>query len=255
MRRTKLVCTIGPACDSEDMLQALIEAGMNVARINFSHGGEDYHRTLIRRIRTIRERMGVYEVETAPLLGLYLGRIRRAQVVDAVRSIVILQKENGERKDRRQARWKYTIRRLGLDAVRKELGERFGIEIEESEAVPLPPMELHLGWHEMRGGGGWYGVSVENGRLKEGLRAAVREAVETLGLQVRFTPQQDLLLIGVEDAVSVRAASLSADGRSVFLEFPVVAPVMQMEVRYDVRTADRGPAVRERRPGAAPARR
>ena len=56
--------------------------------------------------------------QTAPLLGCYLGRIRREQVVDAARAIAILQKEHGERKDRRQARWKYTIRRLGLDAVR-----------------------------------------------------------------------------------------------------------------------------------------
>lgn len=44
-----------------------------------------------------------------------------------------------------------------------------------------------------------------------------------------------------EDTVEVLAATLGADGRSVFLEFPVVAPVMQMEVRYDVHTADGGP--------------
>lgn len=44
-----------------------------------------------------------------------------------------------------------------------------------------------------------------------------------------------------EDAVEVRAATLGADGRSVFLDFPVVAPVMQMEVRYDLRTASGGP--------------
>ncbi|HKJ24988.1 MAG TPA: hypothetical protein VKB65_09220, partial [Myxococcota bacterium] len=141
--------------------------------------------------------------ETAPLLGEYLGRIARGQVVDAVRAIVILQKENGERKDRRQARWKYTIRRLGLDAVRAELRERFGIALEEAEPQPLPPMELHHGFHPMRGGGGWYGISVENGRLKGPQREAVREAVETLGCDVRLTPQQDLMLVGVPDARSV----------------------------------------------------
>ena len=58
MKRTKLVCTIGPACDSEEMLSKLIDAGLNVARINFSHGDSDYHRTLIRRIQKLRQTMG-----------------------------------------------------------------------------------------------------------------------------------------------------------------------------------------------------
>jgi len=141
--------------------------------------------------------------ETAPLLAEYLGRIRRAQVVAAIRAIVILQKENGERKDRRQARWKYTIRRLGLDAVRKELRERFEIDLEPAEALPLPAMQLHHGWNELRAGGGWYGISVESGRLKGAQREAVRDVVETFGCQVRLTPQQDLLLVGVPDARSV----------------------------------------------------
>src|ERR1051326_6253183 len=54
MRRTKIVCTIGPASDSEDMLARLIAAGMNVARVNFSHGDHDYHRAVIRRIKQVR---------------------------------------------------------------------------------------------------------------------------------------------------------------------------------------------------------
>ncbi|MBW2315186.1 MAG: NADPH-dependent assimilatory sulfite reductase hemoprotein subunit [Deltaproteobacteria bacterium] len=143
--------------------------------------------------------------ETAPLLGEYLGRVRRDQVVDAIRAVVTLQKENGERKDRRQARWKYTIRRMGLETVRKALRDRFGIDLEDAEALPIPPMELHHGFHEMRGGGGWYGISVESGRLKGAQREAVREAVETLDCRVRFTPQQDLMLIGVRDAEAVEA--------------------------------------------------
>jgi len=141
--------------------------------------------------------------QTAPLLGLYLGRVRRAQVVEACRSIAILQRDEGERKNRRQARWKYTIRRLGVDAVRKALRDRFGIELEDAEPTPLPPMNLHLGWHAQRGGGSYYGVSVENGRLKPELRAAIRRAVETLDLSVRATAQHDLLLCGVQDRAAL----------------------------------------------------
>ena len=49
MRRTKIVCTIGPA--SEKRLPEMIEAGMNVARLNFSHGDYEEHGARIRDIR------------------------------------------------------------------------------------------------------------------------------------------------------------------------------------------------------------
>ena len=142
---------------------------------------------------------------TAALLGLYLGRIRRDQVVAAARAIAILQKEHGERKDRRQARWKYTIRRLGVAAVREELKSRFHLELENATPVALPPMQLHLGWHAQQGGTSFYGISVENGRLTPALRRAVRKAVQTLGLRVRLTAQQDLLLTGVDDRGALEA--------------------------------------------------
>jgi pyruvate kinase len=51
IRKTKIVATIGPACDSPDMLQAMIQAGMNVARLNLSHGTYDEHLERLTRIR------------------------------------------------------------------------------------------------------------------------------------------------------------------------------------------------------------
>jgi pyruvate kinase len=57
MRRTKIVCTVGPASDSEEMIAKLIAAGMDVARVNFSHGTHEYHRGLIQRIKRIRKEL------------------------------------------------------------------------------------------------------------------------------------------------------------------------------------------------------
>ncbi|PIQ63366.1 MAG: pyruvate kinase [Bacteroidetes bacterium CG12_big_fil_rev_8_21_14_0_65_60_17] len=51
-RRTKIVCTLGPASDSEETIRALIRAGMDVARLNFSHGTHDYHRQIMERVRS-----------------------------------------------------------------------------------------------------------------------------------------------------------------------------------------------------------
>ena len=56
-RRTKIVCTLGPASNSEERIEALILAGMNVARINFSHGTYDEHAAAILRVRTVAQRL------------------------------------------------------------------------------------------------------------------------------------------------------------------------------------------------------
>lgn len=58
MRKTKIVCTIGPASESPEILESLIKAGMNVARLNFSHGNHEEHAERIKRIRTASEKTG-----------------------------------------------------------------------------------------------------------------------------------------------------------------------------------------------------
>ncbi|KAK9930949.1 hypothetical protein M0R45_018250 [Rubus argutus] len=57
-RRTKLICTIGPATDGFEQLEALAVGGMNVARLNMCHGTRDWHRTVIQRVRKLNEDKG-----------------------------------------------------------------------------------------------------------------------------------------------------------------------------------------------------
>jgi pyruvate kinase len=57
-RRAKIVCTIGPASESEEMIRELIFAGMNVARLNFSHGTHDRHAQVIQRLRGVAGELG-----------------------------------------------------------------------------------------------------------------------------------------------------------------------------------------------------
>lgn len=52
-QRTRIVCTLGPASDSDEVVRALIRAGMDVARLNFSHGDHALHRARIERVRRI----------------------------------------------------------------------------------------------------------------------------------------------------------------------------------------------------------
>ncbi|WP_283170856.1 pyruvate kinase [Curtanaerobium respiraculi] len=59
MRKTKIICTIGPASESEDVLARMCEAGMNVARLNFSHGTHEGHLEKINAVKSVRERLGL----------------------------------------------------------------------------------------------------------------------------------------------------------------------------------------------------
>src|SRR5690625_1904533 len=58
MRKTKIVCTIGPASEQIDKLKQLINSGMNVARLNFSHGNYEEHAERIRQIRLAEAEVG-----------------------------------------------------------------------------------------------------------------------------------------------------------------------------------------------------
>ena len=59
MKKTKIICTVGPACDSEEKLEQLIAGGANVFRLNFSHGNHTEHGARIDRIHALRERLQI----------------------------------------------------------------------------------------------------------------------------------------------------------------------------------------------------
>ena len=59
MRKTKVICTIGPASENEEVLTKMLEAGMNVARLNFSHGSHEEHEKKIDLIKRVREKMNL----------------------------------------------------------------------------------------------------------------------------------------------------------------------------------------------------
>lgn len=59
MRKAKIICTLGPASDTPEVIEGLIRAGMNVARLNFSHGTHDDHRRRVNTIRRVSKRLGV----------------------------------------------------------------------------------------------------------------------------------------------------------------------------------------------------
>ncbi|MEU1310104.1 pyruvate kinase [Streptomyces cinnamoneus] len=83
MRRAKIVCTLGPATDSYEQIKALVEAGMDVARFNLSHGTYDEHEVRYQRVRKAAEETGRNIGVLADLQGpkIRLGRFREGPVL------------------------------------------------------------------------------------------------------------------------------------------------------------------------------
>lgn len=79
-KRTKIICTIGPASSSISMLTRMLKAGMNVARLNFSHGTHEEHRLLIKNIRRAAKKAGV---EVGILQDLQGPKIRVGELPEA----------------------------------------------------------------------------------------------------------------------------------------------------------------------------
>ena len=77
-KRTKIICTMGPATEDDEVLRQLILHGMNVARFNFSHGSHEYHRRNIDRVRRISEELSI---PVAILLDTKGPEIRTGELV------------------------------------------------------------------------------------------------------------------------------------------------------------------------------
>ena len=97
-RKTKIVCTIGPATDSEETLAAMIRAGMDVARLNFSHGDHESHRRAIRIIRRLSQAAGRPVGILQDLCGpkIRIGRMEEGELDLEAGEKVVLGPEAGE---------------------------------------------------------------------------------------------------------------------------------------------------------------
>jgi sulfite reductase (ferredoxin) len=147
--------------------------------------------------------------DTFPRLGDPLAFVLPEQVIQVVEQIVCIQRDYGDRSNRKHARMKYLIHEWGIDRFRAELEQRLGYALQDVVPMPAFDLELHLGWHQQDDDHWYLGVSVENGRIHdvEGLqlRSGLRRIIETYRPGIRFTPNHDILLtdLHAEDKVGV----------------------------------------------------
>ncbi|HSK22841.1 MAG TPA: NADPH-dependent assimilatory sulfite reductase hemoprotein subunit [Egicoccus sp.] len=138
---------------------------------------------------------------TFPRLADPLGDVTPMRLVDAVKAIIAVQRDHGDRNDRKHARMKYLVDEWGIGRFRRAVEDRLDFAFAAPSPQSWEQTDDHLGWHAQGDGGFFLGVHVLSGRIRDTaevrLRTAIREVVERHHLGVRFTPAQNLLLTDV----------------------------------------------------------
>jgi sulfite reductase (ferredoxin) len=145
--------------------------------------------------------------DTHPVLAKPLTTIKPEQLFEVVEAIVKIQRDNGRRDDRKFSRMKYLIESWGIERFKTEVEKYYGGTLPEAKALEWLSGDDHLGWQEQGDGNLFYGLFVENGRVKGSLRKAIREVVETFNTEVRLTAQQNILFVNIapSDKVAIDA--------------------------------------------------
>ncbi|MEN2005650.1 assimilatory sulfite reductase (NADPH) hemoprotein subunit [Staphylococcus haemolyticus] len=136
-----------------------------------------------------------------PQVGRLAGFVPKEQVVDVCEKILTIQRDYGNRENRKNARFKYTVDRLGVDKVVEELNSRLGWEIEEARDFEFEHNGDRLGWIEGDEGVWNYTLFIQNGRVKDTedyqLKTALRKIAETHTGDFRLSPNQNLIIANV----------------------------------------------------------
>jgi sulfite reductase (ferredoxin) len=138
--------------------------------------------------------------DTHPVLAKPLTTVRPEGLLEVCQAIVKVQRDHGRRDDRKFSRMKYLVEAWGIERFKAEVERYLGSALAAPEPLEWLSGDDHLGWHQQGDGKLFLGLFVENGRVKENLRAGIREAVERFRPQVRLTAQQNLLLVDVDPA-------------------------------------------------------
>ena len=143
--------------------------------------------------------------ETYPRLATVIGFVdTEEKVLKTVYEILTVQRDFGNRSDRKLARLKYTLDRMGVDAYKKEVEKRIGFEIEPARPFTFTTRVDRYGWLQNEQGNWYYTLFVENGRIlddeKLALKTALLEVAKTGKTNFLFTSNQNMIISDVAQA-------------------------------------------------------
>jgi sulfite reductase (ferredoxin) len=139
---------------------------------------------------------------TFPMLAKPICYVPAEDIIEAAEAVVKLFRDHGNRADRKRARIKYLVHDWGVEKFREVLAGYLGGMPAQPRPVSISGYHLHLGWHPQGDGKWFYGLSVENGRVKDvgpmRLRSGLRAIVERFRPELRLTGMQDVLLCNLD---------------------------------------------------------
>lgn len=139
--------------------------------------------------------------KTFPALAKRMAFVTPNQTCAVAEAVVKVQRDYGNRADRKVARMKYLIADRGIDWFRNEVEKYFGGQLAECTEDDVHGFNDHMGWDEQGDGKLFYGWNVENGRLYDSedrrWKSAIREICATLNPGIRLTPHQSILFTDI----------------------------------------------------------
>ena len=152
--------------------------------------------------------------KTFAAVGQMLGYVSAEKAVDLCEAVVKVQRDFGNRSDRKVARLKYLVSDVsgwGIDRFRQKVEEYYGDEIEPARETPPLGHDDGMGWREQGDGKWFYGLNIENGRIADSLapewtkfegsinlKSAIKEVCEVLSPPMRLTAHQGVIFCDIE---------------------------------------------------------
>ncbi len=140
--------------------------------------------------------------DTFPAVAKRLAFVPPEQVIPVAEAIVKVQRDFGNRADRKLARMKYLIANWGLEKFKAKVEEYYGAPLPAPHPADVTDVDDHIGWHEQGDGRLFLGINVDNGRIKdEGscrLKTALRVLLARYPVDARLTPLQGMILCDLE---------------------------------------------------------
>jgi sulfite reductase (NADPH) hemoprotein beta-component len=142
--------------------------------------------------------------ETYARLATVIGFVdSEEKTLKAIYGILTVQRDHGNRSDRKLARLKYTIDRLGVDWFKAEVEKRLGFKFEEAKPFTFTSRKDFFGWEQNQDGLWYYTVFTENGRVlddeKLALKSALLEVAKTGKVTFRFTANQNVIISDIKE--------------------------------------------------------
>jgi sulfite reductase (ferredoxin) len=150
--------------------------------------------------------------KTFPALAKRMAFVKPDQAVDVAKAVLKVQRDYGNREDRKVARMKYLIANWGIEKFRRAVEEYYGSPLEDCTEDDVHGFDDHMGWQE-QGDGKWsYGLNIENGRLYDNenhqLKAALRDVCHEFDTEIRMTGHQSVIFTDIEEGDKEKLISL-----------------------------------------------